>query len=385
MSSYKFKPFEELPVIHDLPDPFIGPDGKRITSKEEWPKQREYLLSMLDYYLYGPMPPVPAFLKGEVLSRESRFGGDVVYETVKLCFEGFTFNIDVMRPNKPGRFPAICYTTFSKVFGTMPAEWEAVCERGYVLASFAVNEIAFDRREGGGPIYDAYPDWEGKTIMAWAWGLMRIIDYLLTCDYIDPDRIIVTGCSRLGKQALCAAIHDTRVALAGIAGSGCAGLGCFRILGDKNGPDQNPKRTETMGSLMYAFPHWFSEKMLPFCSIQPPHNVKNEYRLPFDMHFARALMAPRPLIATNALDDDWGNLYGDYITYLAAEEVYDFLDAKGKTAFFYREGPHYSSREEWLALLDFADYQFFGKESPGLELLNKPLYKEVYRFGWKRP
>ena len=132
---------------------------------------------------------MPAFLKGEVLSRESRFGGDVVYETVKLCFEGFTFNIDVMRPNKPGRFPAICYTTFSKVFGTMPAEWEAVCERGYVLASFAVNEIAFDRREGGGPIYDAYPDWEGKTIMAWAWGLMRIIDYLLTCDYIDPDRI----------------------------------------------------------------------------------------------------------------------------------------------------------------------------------------------------
>jgi hypothetical protein len=103
------------------------------------------------------------------------------------------------------------------------------------------------------------------------------------------------------------------------------------------------------------------------------------------MHFARALMAPRPLIATNALDDDWGNLYGDYITYLAAEEVYDFLDAKGKTAFFYREGPHYYSREEWLALLDFADYQFFGKESPGLELLNKPLYKEVYRFGWKRP
>ena len=69
---------------------------------------------------------------------------------------------------------------------------------------------------GKGPIYDAYPDWEGKTIMAWAWGLMRIIDYLLTCDYIDPDRIIVTGCSRLGKQALCAAIHDTRVALAGI-------------------------------------------------------------------------------------------------------------------------------------------------------------------------
>ena len=60
------------------------------------------------------------------------------------------------------------------------------------------------------------------------------------------------------------------------------------------------------------------------------HNVKNEYRLPFDMHFARALMAPRPLIATNALDDDWGNLYGDYITYLAAEEVYDFLDAKAR-------------------------------------------------------
>ena len=52
-----------------------------------------------------------------------------------------------MRPNKPGGF-RLYATHIFKVFGTMPAEWEAVCEREYVLASFAVNEIAFDRREG---------------------------------------------------------------------------------------------------------------------------------------------------------------------------------------------------------------------------------------------
>jgi len=385
MADYKFKPFEDLPEIHDLPDPFIGPDGKRITSKEEWPKQREYLLSMLDYYLYGPVPPTPASVEGELLAQEKRFGGNALFETIKLNCDNFSFTINVMRPNKPGKFPAICYLGMPVIFGSIPVEWEAVCDREYVLATYAVEQIAPDRPEGGGPLYEAYPGWEGKTIMAWSWGIMRIIDYLLKCDYIDEDKIVVTGCSRMGKTALCAAIHDTRVALAGIAGSGCGGLGCLRILGDRHGPNQNPKKVETMGSMMRAFPHWFSEKMLPFCKVQPPHEIKNEYRLPFDMHFARALMAPRPLIATNALGDDWGNLYGDYITYLAAEEVYDFLDAKGKTAFFYREGPHYYSREEWLALLDFADYQFFGKKSPGLDLLNKPIYEKVYRPNWRRP
>jgi hypothetical protein len=216
---------------------------------------------------------------------------------------------------------------------------------------------------------------------------MRINDYLLGREFVDEEKLIVAGCSRFGKKALCTMIHDERIALAGILGSGCGGTGSYRVLGTRKGWTQdNSSNIETLGRVMCTFPHWFSENMLPFSNIQPPYPLKNEYRLPFDMHFARALVAPRPMIVTNALGDDWGNLYGDYVTYLAAQEVYDFLGASDKTAFFYREGPHAYGYSEWIALLDFADYQFYGKESEGLKEMNKPLYDSMpQHFTWKKP
>ena len=59
MLHYSFKPFEQLEEIHQLPDPFLKPDGTRISNADEWPQQRQYLKEMLAYYLYGEMPPSP--------------------------------------------------------------------------------------------------------------------------------------------------------------------------------------------------------------------------------------------------------------------------------------------------------------------------------------
>ena len=53
MNKYDFSSKSELKAIHELPDPFLKPDGTRVQTREEWPEQREYLKAMLTHYLYG--------------------------------------------------------------------------------------------------------------------------------------------------------------------------------------------------------------------------------------------------------------------------------------------------------------------------------------------
>jgi hypothetical protein len=386
-SKYGFKLIEDFPENKLLPDPFMGSGGRRIGSPAEWPAQRDYLLDMLDYFLYGPMPPVPAKVSGEVLETGELYGGAALAEHLLIDCGDFRFKARVLRPNKGGKFPVICAYTMPGFMGQLPAEWETLCRRDYAMALIDMNAIAFDRPEGGGPLYDAYPGYSGKAIMAWSWGVMRLNDYLTGRDYADKEKFMAAGCSRLGKQTICAMIHDERIALAGVAGSGCGGFGSFRILGTPKGPEQNPAIIETIGRMMDNFPHWFSENMLPFTSVQPPYAVKKEYRLPFDMHFARALCAPRCVLTSNALDDAWGNLYGDYGTFLAARELYQFLGAQDNAAYFYRPGPHGYDASEWLVMLDFADLKFRGLSRPGLSRLNQSIFnadKGAY-FDWEKP
>lgn len=47
---FEFPSADELPEQKGLPDPFLGPDGKRVLSIEEWPGQRAYLISHLENF-----------------------------------------------------------------------------------------------------------------------------------------------------------------------------------------------------------------------------------------------------------------------------------------------------------------------------------------------
>ncbi|MCJ7752695.1 MAG: hypothetical protein MUQ65_16680, partial [Armatimonadetes bacterium] len=52
------------------------------------------------------------------------------------------------------------------------------------------------------------------------------------------------------------------------------------------------------------------------------------------------------------------------LTYEAAREVYRFLGVGDRIGIWYREGGHAHGLEDWMALLDFADLQFYGKVVP---------------------
>ncbi len=358
-STWEFPPVEELPVLDGLPDPFVKPDGSRISSTHEWPAQRAYLKAMLAYYLYGSMPPRPKQFDLKRLSGDPVFDGKAIHEryliTLSRNQKTATFHFELIRPPEGKRFPSIIKNSDSffddqdriSAKRDKEAAREAV-SRGYLLCKFRREEIAADQhdnRETG--VLPLYPEYDWGTIAAWAWANGIVVDALDRLELLDMKRIVATGHSRGGKTALCAGIYDERIAITAPNASGTGGTGSLRFFE----AGQKPQRLIVHKT---AYPHWWVSRFFDFGD--------KEERLPFDAHTAKALIAPRALINTKGRQDYWANPYGTELTYRAADKVYEWLGAKGQQGIHWREGRHAQGQEDWLALLDFADWKFFNKQ-----------------------
>ena len=66
---------DALPVITELPDPFLKESGERIHSRLEWKAQRKMLLDKVLRYEYGALPPVPRNVVGKEVSSRPVEGG----------------------------------------------------------------------------------------------------------------------------------------------------------------------------------------------------------------------------------------------------------------------------------------------------------------------
>src|SRR5207253_6643365 len=168
-----------------------------------------------------------------------------------------------------------------------------------------------DKREGIRPFLpqskaDAAAGRSTATIMAWAWGVSRVVDYLVSNRDIDAKRIAVVGHSRLGKAAIVAAAFDERIALAIPHQAGCGGTAPSR-----------GKVGESVTRINTSFPHWFDAEFKNF-NDQPE-------RLPFDQNCLVALVAPRPVLFCNATEDTWANPQGQFDVLRAADPVYRLL------------------------------------------------------------
>lgn len=159
------------------------------------------------------------------------------------------------------------------------------------------------------------------------------------------------GHSRNGKTALLAAALDDRIGLAIPHQAGCGGTAPSR-----------GKTGESVKQINDRFAHWFNAAFKQF-------NEQPE-RLPFDQHCLVALMAPRPVLLSNAIEDQWANPSGQFDVLRAAAPVYRLLGAggletdtmpepgrlsAGKLGYYIRPGKHSMTRDDWRVFLDFAD------------------------------
>jgi len=364
---------DRLPRMDGLPDLLQFQDGTPVTNRADWRRRRAEIIELVQYYEYGHLPPAPGNVVAETISSVPALAGAATEKRLLLSMgpghrirvhvrmlvpqRGRPFNRKEHSPvqglsvgSKPDRFPLpVIVLNANHQDGHTPIDRELI-ERGYALAVYNRTDLAPDQENDPnrppGSARLAYPQYDWATLAIWAWGGMRLLDYLETVDGIDSAKVVITGHSRGGKVALLAGALDERFALVVPNGSGCGGTGSFRVQG--NGSESleaitDPKR----------FSYWFHPRLRKFAGRLD--------RLPLDQHFLRALVAPRGLLSTDALGDAWGNPLGTEVTYEAAQKVFDLLGVPDHQGQHFRPGKHDQLAEDWHALVDFADRLFFGR------------------------
>src|SRR4051812_29215997 len=400
----EFPDVASLPARPEMPDPLVMLDGEPVTSPEQWIRRRRpELKALFQHYMYGQMPPRPddeSFAIARV-DRDFLDGKATLKEiTITIGPPGVPrINLLLVVPNgRKGPAPAFLGANFQGNHAVvadpkvaLPEAWvpgffkgvkdnragdagrgsevdvwavDEVIGRGYALATFYCGDVAPDTK-GKGLDMGVFPHYrkpgEAKrgphdwgAIAAWAWGMSRAVDYLVTDEEIDGGRIAVVGWSRLGKASILAAAFDERIALVIPHQAGCGGTAPSRS-----------KVGESVQRINSGNPHWFADEFKSF-------NDRPE-KLPFDQNGLVALVAPRPVLLTNAVQDTGANPEGQFQVLLSAEPVYRMLGAGGFDArsmpevnvligstlgFHIRPGTHSMGREDWGVFLEYADRQF---------------------------
>jgi hypothetical protein len=396
---------------YTVPDPLVLADGEKVTNAKAWTeKRRPELLAIFADQVYGKTPDAPATLRtSEVVTDRKALNGKAIRKQVTIYFTldnagpqlhllvylpaaakgpsplfvGLNFNGNHTVNADPGilpgevwiKDPAAINSTNKKMLhlppddrtrGASAANWqvEKLLARGYGLATAYYSDIEPDFV--GGVQYGVRPaltsdveDW--SALGAWAWGLSRALDYLITDKAIDAKRIALIGHSRLGKAALWAAAQDRRFSLVISNESGKGGASLL-----KRGFG------ETTDHLNGAFPHWFCRNYKQYTG--HPEN------LPVDGNELLALIAPRPLYVASATDDLGSDPKGEFLSAVSASRVYQLLGKKGlgvsqmpvvdqpvmhDVGYHVRTGKHDVTDFDWDQYLNFADLHW-GPASTGV-------------------
>lgn len=59
------KPIANLPVIKELPNPFLFQDGSPVRDTKDWERRRSELKQLFQDYMYGHLPAKPKIDEGE--------------------------------------------------------------------------------------------------------------------------------------------------------------------------------------------------------------------------------------------------------------------------------------------------------------------------------
>nr|BFE73358.1 hypothetical protein GCM10020092_066590 [Actinoplanes digitatis] len=314
-----------LPTNAKLPDPFKKLDGARITTTAEWQCRRAEIKKLAEKFVYGEKPAKPASVTGTVSSTAI---------TVNVTHQGRSaaFSAKVELPSGSGPFPAVV------VLGGFGADTAAIKAAGAAVINYdpyAVGKEGTPRNNKQGAFYSVYGSSSTTgLLMAWAWGVSRIIDVIEQSNgtILRADATGVTGCSRFGKGAFVIGAFDQRIALTMPIESGSAGAPIFRGI---------PGEGAQSLSSAYGEQPWLGDAFGTFTG--------SPARLPVDTHEMVAMVAPRGLfIMDNPHIVNLGPKSAS-VAALGGAEVYKALGAGANITYWsdIQDGNHCANRAEW--------------------------------------
>lgn len=403
---------------YELEDPLTFADGKRMADPSEWPRRRQEILDTFAREMYGLCPSRPDAMRLETLDekvdcaglsvrsriRQHLRVGDVerhldwtlwrprhatspVPIVVMMNYRGaheMTFDPDVppsggWQDNDLARGitnhvavvasrGAMCSPDS---ISTVPLQ--SLHARGYAFLTACYADVSPDPCEG--PDHEElqrtlaftglFDLWGARdaarkdntgSLMAWAWALSRGMDIVERDSALDARRVVVTGCSRLGKAALIAGAYDERFAVVAPLQTGGGGV-----------PLAKRNWGENVDTEVHMFSHWYCPAYAKYAS--DPARL-----LTFDQHLLCAAVAPRGLLVLG-FNARWFDPEGEYLSLRAANPAWRFLGRGGMRdvpnppdfsttavgdglGYVRRSEGHGHCGYDWKWILDFADSEF---------------------------
>ena len=414
--SRKYVNYDEDAVQpYTLEDPLRFADGRKVRSRKQWPARRQEILDIFQREMYGQMPPASEIFT-EVIEEGPTLAGFGTRRQLRMWFRpdksGPKVDWLIVTPNHvSGPVPVILLLNYGGNHEFLFDEEILVTDawmrekhgrdgnrasadtrgrynhdgdryvypvgmliaRGYAVMTACYCDISPDpdpkeTAEDGTILQDGFaytgvfdlwgprdPSRDDNTtsLGAWAWGLMRGMDWIQQDPLLDETRVVLTGCSRLAKAALIAGAYDERFPLTVPVQTAGGGV-----------PLAKRNFGETVATEVAAFRHWY-------CRAYDKYAGRTD-EMPFDQHLLLSCIAPRALLV-EGFDGNWFDTKGEFLSLQAAAPVWKFLrkpalpkkvswpsdydlSAVGPViGYVRRDQQHGISAIDWTWMLDFAD------------------------------
>jgi len=348
MSGYGDYGPESTPRYSDI-DLLKMRNGAPVKRAEDWwTRRRPELLALTQQELYGkPIDPGIAVswqVSAESTGVEAIGGIDYSYRQKTL-----TGTVDISTypqlRNRPVvtaqcRLPAAAGRKYPVVvtFGEGVGRFQYTAPFDIAICSYDPKAVQPDTGAGGA--MSSYliglvnkGQWrkpeDAGALVAWGWGVSRLIDRFAHDPDFDADKVAVEGHSRYGKAALVTAVYDDRVAVVWPSDAGALGTAPARR--------HYGESLEFVASSSGEY-HWVAGNILKYAGPlkEGGYLPRKVELLDVDAHSTTALVAPRAIFVTNGSDtppgsgDAWSDPRGTFLSGKMASSVWELLGWKGQ-------------------------------------------------------